>query len=201
MSGLLNGATFALDAPKHIPPVWGADQEVLWSAGEPLMICGPQGVGKSTLTQRLILARLGIGDDVLALPNGLDTEVRQRGSNLSAGQRQLLSLARCALADPAVLVLDEATSSLDLGTERVVEQAFERLMAGRTVIVIAHRLSTAARADRVAVVDHGRIIEHGAHDELVARGGAYARLFAAWEGAAARPDSGSGPRGRVPELS
>jgi ABC-type multidrug transport system fused ATPase/permease subunit len=132
-----------------------------------------------------VLDRLGIGPHLLGLPDGLATPVRQRGSNLSAGQRQLVSLARCALADPAVLVLDEATSSLDLGTERVVEQALETMMAERTVVVIAHRLSTAARADRVAVVDDGRVIEHGTHADLLAAAGAYARLFAAWEGTGA----------------
>ena len=133
---------------------------------------------------RSVLDSLGIGEHLLSLPNGLDTEIHQRGSNLSSGQRQLVSLARSALADPAVLVLDEATSSLDLGTEMLVERAFERLMAGRTVIIIAHRLSTAERADRVAMVDGARVIEHGPHEQLLARGGAYARLFRAWEGTA-----------------
>jgi ATP-binding cassette, subfamily B, bacterial len=119
--------------------------------------------------------------------------VRERGSRLSAGERQLVSLVRAALADPALLVLDEATSSLDPGTERVVEAALERLMVGRTVVLIAHRLSTAARADRVAVVSGGRLVEHGTHAELVARGGAYAGLFASWSatGSAAGPTAGS----------
>ena len=116
------------------------------------------------------------------LPEGLDTEVRERGSRLSAGEKQLVSLARAALADPAVLVLDEATSSLDPGTEVVVEQAMTRLMEGRTVIVIAHRLSTAERADVVGVVADGRLLELGTHDELVAQGDRYAALFATWSG-------------------
>ncbi len=103
------------------------------------------------------------------LPDGLETEVRERGSRLSAGEKQLVSLARAALADPAVLVLDEATSSLDPGTEALVEQAMDRLMAGRTVIVIAHRLSTAERADRVGVVDAGGLAELGTHADLVVR--------------------------------
>ena len=123
---------------------------------------------------------LGLTDVFGALPEGLDTEVRERGARLSAGERQLVSLCRAALADPAVLVLDEATSSLDPGTELRVERALERLTAGRTVIVVAHRLSTAARCDRIAVVDAGGITELGSHAELVARGGAYARLYAAW---------------------
>ncbi len=129
---------------------------------------------------------LGVRDRFLALPDGLDTEVRERGSRLSAGERQLVSLARAALADPAVLVLDEATSNLDPGTERVVERALERLTENRTVIVVAHRLSTAARADRVAVVDDGRLAELGSHDELVQREGRYAALYASWSAAAGR---------------
>ncbi|MGH9049460.1 MAG: ABC transporter ATP-binding protein [Acidimicrobiia bacterium] len=117
-----------------------------------------------------------------AFPDGLDTEVRERGANLSAGERQLVSLVRAALADPEVVVLDEATSSLDPGTELLVAHALERLMEGRTVVVIAHRLSTAARADRIAVVQGGRIVESGGHEELVVAGGAYAALHAAWTG-------------------
>jgi len=123
---------------------------------------------------------LGLREHFESLPEGLDTEVRERGSRLSAGEKQLVSLARAALADPTVLVLDEATSNLDPGTELEVERALEALTEGRTVIVVAHRLSTAARCDRVAVVDEGRILELGSHDELVARGGRYATLFAAW---------------------
>ena len=119
-----------------------------------------------------------------SMTGGLDTPVRERGSRLSAGERQLVSLARAALADPEVLVLDEATSSLDPGTERMVEHALEVLMEGRTVIAIAHRLSTAERADRVAVVVGGRIVELGSHAELAAAGGDYARLHAAWTAAA-----------------
>jgi ATP-binding cassette subfamily B protein len=114
------------------------------------------------------------------LPDGLGTDVREGGSRLSAGERQLVSLARAFLSDPRVLILDEATSSLDPGTEVEVEHAVEALMAGRTVIVVAHRLSTAERADRVAVVDAGGIVESGTHATLVARGGRYAELFASW---------------------
>jgi ATP-binding cassette, subfamily B, bacterial len=126
-------------------------------------------------------------DRFAGLPEGLDTEVRERGSRLSAGEKQLVSLARAALADPAVLVLDEATSSLDPGTEALVEAAVDRLLEGRTVVVIAHRLSTAERADVVGVVDGGELVELGTHAELVAQGGAYSRLYATWVAGTASP--------------
>jgi ATP-binding cassette, subfamily B, bacterial len=113
-------------------------------------------------------------------PEGIHTEVRERGSRLSAGERQLVSLARAALVDPAVLVLDEATSNLDPGTEFIVERALDSLMSGRTTIVVAHRLSTIQRADRIGVIDGGRLVELGNHAELVALGGRYAALADAW---------------------
>ena len=128
------------------------------------------------------LEAVGVRERFAAFAEGLDTEVRERGSRLSAGEKQLVSLARAALADPAVLVLDEATSSLDPGTELLVEAALERLMEGRTVIVIAHRLSTAERADRIGVVDAGGLVELGTHEQLVALGGRYAALYATWAG-------------------
>ncbi|MEY2452202.1 MAG: ATP-binding cassette, subfamily bacterial [Acidimicrobiaceae bacterium] len=128
------------------------------------------------------LRAVGVFDRFSLLPAGLETEVRERGSRLSAGEKQLVSLARAALADPALLVLDEATSSLDPGTELLVEEALERLMAGRTVVVIAHRLSTAERADRIGVVDAGGLIELGTHEQLLDDGGRYAALFATWAG-------------------
>jgi ATP-binding cassette subfamily B protein len=126
------------------------------------------------------LRAIGVLERFLDFPDGLRTEVRERGSRLSAGERQLVSLARAALVDPAVLVLDEATSNLDPGTEVVVERALERLMADRTVIVVAHRLSTVQRADRIAVVDHARLVELGTHAELLAVGGRYTALAEAW---------------------
>jgi ATP-binding cassette subfamily B protein len=126
------------------------------------------------------LRAVGAYERFVALPEGLDTEVRERGSRLSAGEKQLVSLARAALADPAVLVLDEATSSLDPGTEVLVESAVDRLLEGRTVVVIAHRLSTSERADVVGVVDGGELVELGTHADLVAAGGRYASLYATW---------------------
>jgi ABC-type multidrug transport system fused ATPase/permease subunit len=147
-----------------------------------------------TIADNIRIARSAAGDDdVLGaleaigarrhfeeFPDGVATEVRERGSRLSAGERQLVSLARAALVDPAVLVLDEATSNLDPGTEAIVEHALDRLMRGRTTIVVAHRLTTVRRADRIGVVDGGRLAEVGTHDELVARGGRYAALADAW---------------------
>jgi len=137
--------------------------------------------GATEADVRRALASLGVLERFAAFPDGLDTEVRERGSRLSAGERQLVSLARAALVDPAVLVLDEATSNLDPGTELVVEAALERLMSERTTIVVAHRLSTVQRADRIAVIDHGRLVELGDHAELVAAGGRYAALADAWQ--------------------
>ncbi len=124
--------------------------------------------------------RIGIAGWVRGLPERLDTNVRERGSRLSVGERQLVSLARAMAADPSVVVLDEATASLDPGTEMRVEQALRVLLTGRTAVVIAHRLQTAERADRIIVVDDGRIVEQGRPDELAASGGYYSRLSEVW---------------------
>lgn len=130
---------------------------------------------------RAALDAIGALERFEEFENGIDTEVRERGSRLSAGERQLVSLARAALVDPAVLVLDEATSNLDPGTEVIVERALDRLMNGRTTIVVAHRLSTIKRADRIAVISDGELTELGSHTELVELGGHYAELSSAWE--------------------
>jgi ATP-binding cassette subfamily B protein len=116
-----------------------------------------------------------------SLPEGIHTDVQSRGVRLSAGERQLVGIARVALANPAVIVLDEATSSLDPATEAAVERALAAVAAGRTVITIAHRLSTAERADRVVVMHAGEVVEVASHDELVAQGERYARLWASWQ--------------------
>jgi ATP-binding cassette, subfamily B, bacterial len=127
------------------------------------------------------LERIGALERFQSLPNGLATDVQTRGLRLSAGERQLVGIARVALADPAVIVLDEATSSLDPGTEVAVERALAAVAEGRTVVTIAHRLSTAERADRVVVMERGRVVEVASHDELVEQGERYARLWASWQ--------------------
>jgi ATP-binding cassette subfamily B protein len=137
--------------------------------------------GASDDAVRHALAQIGALERFAALPDGLETDVQTRGVRLSAGERQLVGIARVALANPAVIVLDEATSSLDPATEAAVERALAAVVEGRTVIIIAHRLSTAERADRVVVMDHGRVVETASHDELVAQGERYARLWASWQ--------------------
>jgi ABC-type multidrug transport system fused ATPase/permease subunit len=139
--------------------------------------------GRPTATRDQIEeAAEAVGADVFIgeLSDGLDTQVGERGFRLSLGQRQLVAFARALLADPRILILDEATSSVDIGTERRIDRGMRRLLTGRTAFIIAHRLSTIRRADLIVVLDHGRIADTGTHDELIARPGPYLELYGDW---------------------
>ena len=136
--------------------------------------------GKLDATQEEIeaAARVANADSFIRrLPHGYETMVTSDGANLSQGQRQLLAIARAAVADPPVLILDEATSSVDTRTEALIEKAMDRLMEGRTVFVIAHRLSTVRNSNAIMVLEHGRIVERGDHDDLLSQQGLYYKLY------------------------
>jgi ABC-type multidrug transport system fused ATPase/permease subunit len=136
-------------------------------------------------TEQVVAAAQAVGaaDFILRLENGYETELQERGTRLSLGQRQLIALARALLADPRILILDEATSSVDIGTERKIEQALRLLLAGRTAFIIAHRLSTIRDADLIVVLEYGRVVEQGTHDELLRRRGLYTSLYGDWAAA------------------
>jgi ABC-type multidrug transport system fused ATPase/permease subunit len=139
--------------------------------------------GKPSATDvEIVEAARAVGAEsfIEALEHGYDTQVGERGVQLSAGQRQLLAFARALVADPRILVLDEATSNVDVHTESLIEQGLRRLVAGRTSIVIAHRLSTIRHAGRILVMEHGEIVEQGTHDELLDAGGHYWQLYRDW---------------------
>jgi ATP-binding cassette subfamily B protein len=139
------------------------------------------GKPEATLDEIKAAARaVGADTFIESLPNGYDTDVNKRGGRVSAGQRQLISFARAFLADPSVLILDEATASLDIPSERLVQEALQTLLADRTAVIIAHRLSTVAIADRVLVMEHGKIVEDGTPADLISGTGRFAQLHAAW---------------------
>ena len=132
--------------------------------------------------EEIVAAARAVGADefVTRLEDGYETQLGERGFRLSLGQRQLVAFARALLADPRILILDEATSSVDIGTEQRIERALRRLLHGRTSFIIAHRLSTIRSANVIVVLEHGRVVEQGGHDELLARGGRYSELYGSW---------------------
>jgi ATP-binding cassette subfamily B protein len=124
-----------------------------------------------------IAKRVGAHDFIKRLPEGYDTKIQEGSSNISVGQRQLISFARALLVDPRILILDEATSSVDPYTELIIQQGLEQLLKNRTTFIIAHRLSTVRKADRILVLNHGEIVEEGTHEELMKKSGIYNQLY------------------------
>jgi ATP-binding cassette subfamily B protein len=151
-------------------------------------VAGNIGFGRPEATRAEIEAAaraVGAEPVIAGLPHGFDTQVGERGALLSAGERQLVAFARAWIADPALLVLDEATSNLDVVTEARLQKALRRLRQGRTTVLIAHRLSTVIDADQIAIVEDGRVVEAGPPDDPIARGGRFADLYQRWLAGAA----------------
>jgi ATP-binding cassette, subfamily B, bacterial HlyB/CyaB len=150
----------------------------------------------------VVAAKLaGAHEFILELPNGYDTMVGERGASLSGGQRQRIAIARALVGDPRILIFDEATSALDYESERVVQESMRSIVKGRTVLIIAHRLSTVRNADRIIALERGRLVEDGSHDELLRRGGRYAHLHRLQAGGGApfgQDDAVAGPGGAPP---
>jgi ATP-binding cassette subfamily B protein len=150
---------------------------------EPFIFAGTVGfnisLGDQQAAQRMRQAAVTVGADrfIEQLPQGYDTQLAERGGDLSLGERQLLCFARAVAYDPELLILDEATASVDSESERLIQEGVERLLAGRTALVIAHRLSTVRDADRIVVISKGRVVEEGCHNQLLTLNGEYARLY------------------------
>lgn len=150
---------------------------------EPVIFAGTVGfnigLGDPEAEKRVRTAAATVGADrfIERLPQGYETELAERGSDLSLGERQLISFARAVAFDPELLILDEATASVDSTSEELIQEGVHRLLVGRTALVIAHRLSTVRDADRIVVISQGRVVEQGSHDQLLAQGGEYARLY------------------------
>jgi ATP-binding cassette subfamily B protein len=188
---VLHGITLSVPAGGHLPVVDAASRRarirMVPQDGFLFAASVRENVryGREEATDREIdtaFSELGLSDWVASLPDGLETVVGERGEALSVGERQLVALARAHISDPGLLILDEATSAVDPATERRITEALRRLSAGRTVVTIAHRLSTAEGAERVFVFDAGRLVEEGTHRELVTAGGRYAALYRSWLG-------------------
>jgi ATP-binding cassette subfamily B protein len=177
---LLDGVDIATMSRDELREAMGMVLQDTWLFGGTIADNIAYGADNPTREQIIAAATATHVDHfVRTLPDGYDTVIDEEGSNLSAGEKQLITIARAFLSEPVILILDEATSSVDTRTEVLIQRAMSSLRQGRTSFVIAHRLSTIRDADLILVMEHGQIVEQGNHDELLAAGGAYARLYAA----------------------